>query len=445
MEAGREAFLRSEIEHPLGTMAHQEVTVKSIGAGGFGVAALPDGKVVFIPRTAPGDRVRIRVVKEKARWARGEAVEWVREGPGRRQPPCPMYSRCDGCSLQHLEYGDQLRWKSGMVGDALRRVGKVGVRNPEVVPSPREFHYRNRVTFTLRRLPGGRIVAGFRELGHRGRVLNLESECLLPEEPIRTAWGQLRQEWGTNAHRLPGGRQIRLTLQNGLDGVSLLMRGGKGRGDPETILERVAGLCSVWQEVRGEGVRHLAGESFIRIRWGEGALKLGGGGFVQVNAAAGEALYDYVLGEIGDVKGRRVIDAFCGPGILGRAIAGLGADVTGIDVAPSGTAASRNREGTGFKRLVGRVEKELKRLLPAEVVLLNPPRTGMDASIPSALESKPAKMIVYVSCDPATLARDLKRMESSYRVTRVRSFDFFPQTGHVETVVTLVAGRNGNP
>jgi 23S rRNA (uracil1939-C5)-methyltransferase len=418
-------------------MGYMDVTISSIGAGGFGVGILPGGKVVFVPRTAPGDRARIRLVKEKSRWARGELLECLEDGPGRRLAACPMYPRCDGCSLQHLVYDEQLRWKSLLVGEPLRRMGKVDADDPEVVPSPREFHYRNRVTFTLRRLPGGRIVAGLRELGHRGRVLDLGSQCLLPEDPIRGVWEGLRKEWGAAAHRLPGGRQIRLTLQNGVDGVSLLVRGGRGMGEPAALLDRVDGLSSVWHEERGVASRLLAGESAVRIGWGEEILELDGGGFVQVNTGLGRALYDHVLGEIGEVEGRRIIDAYCGPGVLGRSLARQGAEVTGIDVSAPGRLAPGMAVPSGFKQVVGRVERVLKRLLPADIVVLNPPRTGLDASIPAALEGKPVEKAVYVSCDPATLARDLKRMGSGYRVTRVRSFDLFPQTGHVETVVTL--------
>ncbi len=418
-------------------MGYLEVTIESIGAGGFGVGSLPEGKVVFVPRTAPGDRVRIRLVKEKSRWARGELLECLEEGTGRRRAACPLYHRCDGCSLQHLVYDEQLHWKSLLVGDSLRRIGKIDVDNPEVVPSPLELRYRNRVTFTLRRLPGGRIVAGLRELGHRGRVLDLGAQCLLPEESIRTVWEALREEWGIGARRLPGGRQIRLTLQNGLNGVSLLVRGGKGRGEPVALLDRVDGLSSVWHEERGGAPKLLAGESTVRIGWGEEVLELKGGGFVQVNADLGRVLYDYVLGEVGKVEGRRIIDAYCGPGVVGRSLASQGAEVSGIDVSAPGALAPGMPDSSRFKHVVGRVEKELKRLLPADVVLLNPPRSGLDASIPAALIEKPAEKAVYVSCDPATLARDLWRLGDGYRVTRVRSFDLFPQTGHVETVVTL--------
>jgi 23S rRNA (uracil1939-C5)-methyltransferase len=418
-------------------MTRREVTVHSIGAGGFGVGTLPEGKVVFIPRTVPGDQVLIRIVKEKSRWARGEVSQLLQEGPGRREAPCPMYARCDGCALQHLEYQEQLRWKCAIVGDALRRLGGLDVDDPEVAPSPRELKYRNRITFTLRRLPGGRLVAGFRELGHRGRILDVGAQCLLPEDAIRAVWDGIRETWGPGARHLPGGRQIRLVLQNSVDGVGLLVRGGAGQGDPEGLLSRVDGLRSVWRQEKGKIPELLAGEPSMRIAWGEETVDLRSGGFVQVNADLGTDLYEHVLRELGQVDGRRIVDAYCGLGILGRSLARRGAEVTGIDIDSGATQAQDLPGSSGFKLVTGRVEKELKRRLPADLVLLNPPRTGLEASIPATLEAKPAEKLVYVSCDPATLARDLKRLGTRYRVRKVRAFDLFPQTGHVETVVTL--------
>jgi 23S rRNA (uracil1939-C5)-methyltransferase len=196
LEEGGLALFGTALRTSATVMSTFEVSVHSIGSGGFGIGTLPDGKVVFLPRTAPGDRVEVRIVKEKARWARGEVVEWKEEGSGRKPPPCPRFSQCDGCSLQHLSYSEQLFWKGRLVGEALRRLGGLEIRDPEVEPSPRELRYRNKITFTLRRLRGGRLVAGFRELGHRGRVLDVGDECLLPEEELTRAWAELRANWG---------------------------------------------------------------------------------------------------------------------------------------------------------------------------------------------------------------------------------------------------------
>jgi len=436
------ALLRTTIGPPSimtssSVKAPVEVSVHGIGAGGFGVGALPDGKVVFLPRTAPGDRVLIRIVKEKARWARGEALTWIEEGPGRREAPCPRYSQCDGCSLQHLAYEEQLVWKGRLVGDALRRLGGLEMDDPVVVPSPEEFQYRNKVTFTLRRLPGGRIVAGLRELGHQARVLDIGSECLLPEESLSDLWQELRVNWGPNAALLPEGRELRLTIRGSQGGGALLVRGGKGNGDPKALMARVPGLISIWRESKSGALRHLAGNPTLHVQWAHEILELHGGGFLQVNRGAGELLYEYVLEEAGDVRGKRVIDAYCGVGVLGRALAGKGGEVVGIDIDPAGVRAAQEQPGGDFRIIKGRVEEELNALLPADLAILNPPRAGVADSIPALLKDHVLERVIYVSCDPATLARDLKRLGGGYEVERIRSFDLFPQTGHVETVVTL--------
>ncbi len=392
-----------------------------------------------------GDRVNVRIVKEKARWARGEVVEWLEKGPARRKAPCIRYDQCDGCSLQHLVYPEQLAWKGRLVGDALRRVGGLEAEDPEVMGSPEEFRYRNRLTFTLRRLPGNRVVAGFRELGHTGRVLDIGSECLLPQDPIPQVWEALRANWGAGAALLPEGRELRLTLRGGEDGVGLLVRGGFGDGDPGSLLDRIPELTSIWREDKGGARRHLAGAPTLSFEWAGERLELSGAGFVQVNQRGGEALQRYVLERVGDVGGKRVIDAYCGLGALGRALAAAGAIVVGIEVDPAGAEVAAAHPTPGFTLVTGRVEDALPGLLPVELVILNPPRTGLEESIPRTLSTGHLETIIYVSCDPATLARDLQRLAGSFLLERVRSFDLFPQTGHVETVVTLRGRRQREP
>jgi tRNA/tmRNA/rRNA uracil-C5-methylase (TrmA/RlmC/RlmD family) len=153
------------------------VTVRGIAAGGSGVADLPDGRVVFVPRTAPGDRASIRIVKSRPRWAEGALDHIDEPSPERREPPCRLFSQCGGCQLQHLPYSEQLVWKARIVADQLSRIGHLeGVEPPEVVASPLETEYRNRISFTLRRLRGGLVVAGFHALGRPAHVVDVKGE-----------------------------------------------------------------------------------------------------------------------------------------------------------------------------------------------------------------------------------------------------------------------------
>lgn len=413
------------------------VRVRGIGAGGVGIADLPDGRVVFLPRSAPGDLLRVRLVQEKVRWGRGEILKILEEGEGRRVAPCSRYGECHGCALQHLEYSRQCLWKGRIVGDALRRIGALTVDDPPVDPSPRELAYRNKATMTLRRLGGGRVVAGFHQLSDRRRILDLGPECLLLDPELARIWGDLRSAWGPDAHLLPQGRELRLTLRVGGGEGALLVRGGRGTGRPDDLLAAVPALASVWREEKDGCVTLLAGRPALRVSWMGESLEVTGGAFVQVNQEGGEALHRFVLEEVGAVEGRKIIEGYCGAGVLGRKLALRGGRVLGIEADPFGVAEARREAPEGFHVVQCRVEEILGEHLPADLVILNPPRGGLEPRVSEALAADPVDSIVYVSCDPATLARDLARLGAVYGVDEIRSFDLFPQTSHVETVVFL--------
>ncbi|HEY8485227.1 MAG TPA: TRAM domain-containing protein [Longimicrobiales bacterium] len=414
------------------------VEITGIAAGGAGVGRLPDGRVVFVHRTAPGEEVEVRVVEEKRRWARAELVRVRRPAPERRVAPCPYYDRCGGCTLEHLEYEAQLRAKAGIVRDALERIGGFALGLPEVVPSPEEFRYRNRVSFTLVRLGSGRVVAGFHELGHPGRILDIGEECLLPEAPIAAVWGRLRAEWGVAAHRLPSGDRLRLTLRASASGeVSLLVQGGYAPGRPDELLERVPGLASIWHHPLGGELTLLAGQESVSEVWADEEVGLSGAVFLQVNRGAAARLEAHVLELAGDVSGRKVVDAYCGVGLHARRLAARGAEVVGIELDELAVREARRAAPAGARFIAGRVEEELPAALPADLVIVNPPRGGLDAAVVAALLEQPPERLVYVSCDPATLARDLSRLRERFLPRSLRCFDLFPQTAHVETVIEL--------
>lgn len=415
------------------------VRIDDLTAEGSGVGRLPDGRAVFVPWTAPGDRARIHVVEERERWARGELVSLDEPSASRREPRCPLYGRCGGCQLQHVLYRDQVDWKARRIKEALRRIGDREIEESPVEASDREWGYRNRMSFTLKRLRNGRVVAGLHQFDAPGRVVDLQGECLLPEEEVLETWVALRQAWGPGARRLPPGGSLRLTLRNGTEGVALLVDGGEVGGDAEALVDEVDGLVAITHRPRNQGWIHLAGLE----RTADGSLgeevEVTTGAFLQVNRSGGDALHRSVLGEIGNPAGMRIVDAYCGVGAYGRRLARHGAEVVGIELDEGAAREARVGAPEGFQVVQGLVETQLLGHLPADRVILNPPRSGLDASVSEALRDRPTPRIVYVSCDPATLARDLKRMGPGYAIRRVRGFDLFPQTPHVETVVTLDA------
>lgn len=414
------------------------VRIERIAAGGEGVGRLGDGRVVFAHRTAPGDLVELELTQQRARWTRGRLVRVLEPAPDRRDAPCRFYADCGGCTVEHLQYPAQLHVKRQIVTDALQRIGGLPLQVEEVVGSPKEFRYRNRVSFALRRLAGGRVVAGFHTLGDPARVVDLDGSCLLPEPAISRAWDSLRNCWGVGASRLPGGVALRLTLRTTVHGeVSLLVEGGEGPGDPDGLIRDVPELVAVWHRAAGEPPGLVAGTPGLPETWGEETLELGGAAFLQVNRGAAELLEAHVVREAGQVSGRTVVDAYCGVGLHARRLARLGARVVGIELDADALSEARRAAPAGAAFELGPVEALLPLHLPADLVVVNPPRAGLGAGAVDALRADPPERMIYISCDPATLARDLRRLAPALEVVHVRCFDLFPQTAHVETVVSL--------
>ena len=418
------------------------VRIRGLAAGGAGVADLPDGRVVFVPATAPGDRARVRIIKEKPRWAWGEMVDLIESGKARRPAPCPFYGTCGGCTLQHLPYSGQLEAKAGFVTDALQRIGgEVDVPEVEVWGSPLQFAYRSRMSFHLVRRPDGGVVAGFHRLGRPGEIVDVDGRCLLPEAPLTRAWNDLRSSWGRGAVLLPMGRKLRLTLRRVSPGVVLRVETDAGKtggvGNAVELLRRVEGLVAIWLESGKAPARILAGDPDTVERWNERVLRLGPGAFLQVNRSGATGLERSVLELVGPPRGRRIIDAYCGVGSFSHTLAQAGADVVGIELDPVAARAAATDAPAGLRIVEGRAEDHLEQALPADLVILNPPRTGLHEAVSTALLPSPVTKILYVSCDPATLARDIRRLSPGYRLREVRSFDLFPQTAHVETLAVL--------
>jgi 23S rRNA (uracil1939-C5)-methyltransferase len=419
------------------------VEVTAIAAGGAGVGRLDDGRVVFVHRTAPGDLVRIAVTEAKPRWVRGRLLRIERAGPDRREAPCPHYARCGGCTLEHLEYGAQRRAKAQLVQDALQRIGHLAAELPDVVAAPEEFRYRNRVSFTLLRLGAGRVVAGFHEIDRPNRITDIDQRCLLPEPAVARAWRGLRNAWGENASRLPAGNTLRLTLRATLTGeITLLVEGGYGDGRPGELLQRVPEIAAIWKGADEASPVLLAGSRDIRETWGGDDVQLGGSVFLQVNRAAAALLEQYVMECAGNVTGRHVIDAYCGVGLYAKRLTEVGARVTGIELDHLAVAETRRRCGNAVTVLEGRVEERLGDALPADLMIANPPRAGLDGRVTELLLHQSPPRLVYVSCDPATLARDLSRLAPRYTLRSLRCFDLFPQTAHVETVAELACATS---
>ncbi|HEU4564829.1 MAG TPA: hypothetical protein VFS05_09280, partial [Gemmatimonadaceae bacterium] len=406
-----------------GLMARTELHIESIAGGGDGVARA-GSLVVFVPRTAPGDDVMAEV-EPRGRFARGRLVAVTRPSASRVEPPCPHYTRdrCGGCQLQHMAYEAQLDAKARIVRDALQRIGRREVPPFEVRASAARWRYRRKLTLALRPRGGG-WIAGLHPFDDPARIFPLD-DCPITDERVMAAWREVL----TASALLPRARELRGAVR--LDGgVTLVLEGGAAWRESERFFEAVPSLAALWWMPDG------GGRPLLHARGGEGAP---GASFAQVNAAVAAELGALVVERALAYHPAAVVDGYAGLGETAAALASAGARVAAVELDPDAAAWCGARLPAGSRAIAARVEDVLPELLPADVVILNPPRAGVDERVTAALESAEPRpsAVLYVSCNPATLARDLARLPG-YRIASLVAFDMFPQTAHVETVCELV-------
>jgi len=400
------------------------VRILRLAAGGDGVGTLPDGRTVFVPRTAPGDVVALSGVREHRRFARARLAQVLEPSSLRVEPRCPHYvaDECGGCQLQHLEAAAQQAARRGFVGDALRRLGKRPVSDPEIVPAQRTYDYRTKLTLAVSR-DGRRI--GLHPYERAAQVFDLRW-CHITVPELMQLWQVARELRSLFPQRLEqvvlrldrhGGRHLifRVVMPQMWSGASRLRE----------ELERREVSATIWWHPQGGAARVLAGaaEAFPATV------------FEQVHPEMGDRVRGFALEQLGATSGQRVWDLYAGIGEATSALVTLGAVVESVE-SDARAVAEASARGPAARRHAARVEDVLDQLERPDLVLTNPPRTGMDARVTSALERHGPERIVYVSCDPATLARDVARLPT-YGIVDIRAFDLFPQTAHVETVITL--------
>ncbi|HEX9703762.1 MAG TPA: methyltransferase domain-containing protein [Gemmatimonadales bacterium] len=413
-------------------MTPEIVTITGIAAGGDGVGRLADGRAVFVPRTAPGERVRLRSdrLRVHRHYARGPAEAIETPGDARVTPACGHYVRdaCGGCQLQHLGYDAQLAAKRAFVGDALRRIGKLDLPDPEIVEAVDEWRYRTKITLTAKpAAPSHGWIAGLHPHDQPGRVFPL-ADCHITDFRLMALWRELRQR----PELLPP-RLIRLTLRLDREGRRHVV--AESKGEPwqgaealRAALENGEDVICWWHPVDG-AARVVAGPT----------TGFPATAFEHVNPGMGALARAWTVEQLGDVRGQLVWDLYGGIGDTAALLAARGAHVVSVDADEKAVDWARRRAAAHVRWVAGRAEDVLPTLDPPYAVVLNPPRSGLHWNVTLRLTGEPVPRVAYMSCDPATLARDLHRMSVNYRVVAVRAFDLFPQTAHVETVVILEA------
>lgn len=404
-------------------MSVAELTIESIAAGGDGVART-EGIVVFVPRTAPGDRARVKLDTRK-RFARGALETLIEPSPQRVNPLCYHYrmDKCGGCQIQHLRYDAQLSAKQGIIRDTLTRIGKRSVELPTIEPSRKEWRYRRKLTLAMRRVAGGEWIIGLHPYDDPVGVFQL-ADCPITDEHVMEVWRQVME---ARAY-FPPADELRASVQLFDQGSAIVMEGGHVWPARTEFFNAVPNATSLWWKPVNRA------RTLIAERGTTGASA----SFAQVNTDVGALLHAYVLERTRAHRPKTVIDAYAGSGATAIPLARGGANVVAIESDRDAATACATQLPEGSRALAGRVEDLIAEALPADVVLINPPRMGIHERVAEVLQTSASapRAVIYVSCDPATLARDLTRMPR-YRIVSVRAFDMFPQTAHVETVCEL--------
>ena len=386
-----------------------------------------NGKAVFVPFALPGEIVRARIVEERKNFSRAELLEVVKAAPERIAAKCIHYTRCGGCHYQHLAYADQLSAKTEILRDQLSRIGKIA--NPpvkQIVASPLEWNYRNNIQFHLDENAILGFISAVTDPAQPDSTLGVLpiSECHLPEAALNALWPTLEFE--------PGAPLERVSLRAG-DELMLILESDQVE-TPEMELESDISVVHLLED----DMIIMAGDDYILIEVLGKSFKVSAASFFQVNTVMAAKMVEHLLAVLPVSQKTTLLDVYCGVGLFSAFFAPRVKKVIGIELAPSscedfGVNLDEFENVDLYEAFAEEVLPELKEY--ADIVILDPPRAGLDRAVIDALIQIRPETIAYVSCDPATLARDAARLiAGGYRLKQVTPFDLFPQTYHIESI-----------
>ncbi len=401
------------------------MTLGSVAYGGDAVGRLDDGRAVFVAFGLPGEVVRVELTESKQRFARGRIVEVIKAAPERITPRCRHFGLCGGCHYQHMRYEDQLTAKTEILRDQLERIGRI--KRPPIQPteaSPHQWNYRNQVQF--HRTGSGKL--GYFSAGNEGagrrHVFEIE-ECHLPEAPINALWPQLQFTENKGIERV--------RVRAGTDGDLLMILEADSAEDPDIKIAKEISVAHLF----GQETVTITGKDHVVLRVLGREFRVSAASFFQVNTAMAEKMVEYVVAHVPNPTGT-LADVYCGVGLFSAFLADRCTRLIGVE---SSTAACKDYatnldEFSNVELYEDAAERALPALgLQADVVLVDPPRAGVERQALDAIVDMAPATLIYVSCDPATLARDARRLaEAAYRLLEVKPFDLFPQTYHIESI-----------
>ena len=458
-----------------------ELAIEKMAYGGQGVGRL-DGFVVFVRGGIPGDRIKAKIYKKKKDYAEAGLIELLSPSLDRKAAPCPYFGYCGGCQWQNVTYEKQLEFKRAHVLEPIEHIG--GLKNVTVhpaIPSEKRFGYRNKMEFSFsdrrwylpneldRRKDEGEVALGLHVPGTYNKVIDVEA-CLLQQETGNQILNLIRRYvtdsgipvYGLKSHQ---GFWRFLTIRHSVAFDEWMVNIVTSEARPEIVQPLADSLVSKFDQVTtvvnninsrgasiavGEHETVLYGDGYIRDRIGPFTFRISANSFFQTNSRAAEKLYQ-VVADYADLEGpETVLDLYSGTGTIPIFLASRVRDVTGIEISRSATSdavrnAAENRLDN-CRFICGDIREKLADItVRPDVLVIDPPRAGMHKDVlAQAMALSPGK-IIYISCNPATLARDLAQMTRDYKLLEIQPVDMFPHTYHIEAVAKLVAHRNPRP
>ncbi len=437
------------------------LTIDALGSEGQGIGRV-EGYAVFVPGTLPGEHVRAHIIKAGSGFGVGKLIEIEAPAPERVDPPCKIFAACGGCTLQHMAYSAQLAYKHKVVEDALTRIGGLTdfVVSP-VLGMDNPWRYRNKGSFPLA-IVGPHVETGF--FSPRSHRLIPMPDCLIQQQNVLQAAFAVR-DWA-NTYSIPAydeqtgkGLLRHVVARASYTGEVMATVVATGmlphkKELLEIMQEQVDGLVSVYLNVQRAKSNVILGDEY-RLLWGKETIEeqlcgltfsLGPASFLQVNPVQTERLYTTALNLLALTGGERVVDAYCGIGTITLLLARSAQEVIGIENVPQAVDdAKRNAQRNNLRNvqfLCEESETALPRLvedgLALDALVMDPPRKGADEGFLRAVIKSGVRRVLYISCNPATLARDCRILaDSGYQIQAVQPVDMFPHTAHVETVVLM--------
>ena len=439
-----------------------DLEITDVNTSGEGVGRY-QGKVVFVPDTVTGDRVTVRLTELKSNYGRGKLQQLLSPSEHRIRPRCIVADKCGGCQWQHITWAYQREAKRQQIVQALHRIGEfIDFQVEPVLHTDNDLNYRNKSTYPLGRSSTGQLQAGYYRHGSH-KIVNL-NQCPVQDERLDPLLKEVKQDiqqrgWSIYNELNHQGKLRHLSLRVGIHTGEILLTLVTTSWQLEEIeaqakiwlhrYPQLVGVCLNLNRDRtniifGQQTRTVAGKSYLRETFADIELHISSDTFFQINTAAAELLLKAIYSRLKLTGSEIVVDAYCGIGTFSLPIATKVKQVFGIEI--YGFSIQQAKQNAAINNInnvtfyVGKVENCLQTLeIKPDIVLLDPPRKGCNPQVISTLLTLQPTQIIYVSCKPSTLARDLKLIcqSGSYQPTFIQPVDFFPQTAHVECLVFL--------